>query len=241
MSRITMVDPRKVERANAEVIAAQLRKRGFTERSRINFGRPERRMANPHVAGVEEVINQPVYDSFSFAQAAAFAKTTIFQTPIGQAGKQLAQTNMVLAGQLQNPQKLWIRALRVFISNDTTIADVNNILRNVSVVLTIGKKPFFEGPVLLLQAGCGAVQYSAAQVGTAPAGSATPFSTSNGIADPRAVFTLSQPIPLESGETFSVTFNPEAAFNMQANTTNPAGAGTTIYCILDGELYRGVQ
>src|SRR5579871_5412699 len=119
MSRIHMIDPREVERINTDKLVAALSKRGFRELPRRCFGRPDekffRRMANPHVAGVEEVINQPVYDSFSFAQNAAFAKTTIFQTPIGQSSKNLAQTNMVLAGQLQNPQKLWIRALRLFI------------------------------------------------------------------------------------------------------------------------------
>lgn len=206
----------------------------------MRFAHP--RFSNPVLQGVEDVINQPIYDSFSVAAGTAWPNvTTLFSQSQGQAGKTLAQTNMIQAGTLQAPQRLYVQALRIFIGNDAVIADLNNILRNVSVTLTVGKKPYFEGPVLLLSAGTGAMLSAASQVGTAPAGSAPLFATSNGAPDQRSIFSLSRPWMLEEGEAFSVTVRAETAFNTTAAAANPAGVGVTVYFILDGELYRGVQ
>lgn len=206
------------------------------------FGTPPPRFRNPVLAGVEDVVNQPIYDSFTVAAGTAWPNvTTLFSQSQGQSGKTLAQTNMVLAGTLQAPQRLYVQSYRLFIGNDTTITDMNAMLRNLSVTLTIGTKPYFQGPALLLSAGSGAMLTAAAQVGTAPTGSAPLFSSSNGSPDQRSIFSLSRPFMLEEGESFSVTIRAETAFNTQANTTNPAGVGAVVYFILDGELYRGVQ
>jgi hypothetical protein len=210
--------------------------------SGYDFGRMSKVSGrNPLVAGVMEVINQPVYDSASFAAAAAMAKTVLFQTPIGQSGKTLAQTYMTKAGQLEQPQKLIIRAIALAFSNNTALVDLVNFLQNVSFVLTVGKKPMLECPCLNLTAGRGAIATSAAELGTLIAGDVQFISTTNGAPDPRAVFTLNQPIVIEGGEGFSVTLNPETAFNFAAAAARPNGTGTTVYVFLDGELYRGVQ
>jgi hypothetical protein len=213
----------------------------FRELCTVNFGRPRSKMRNPILGGVEDYITQPIYDSVSFAAGAAFAQQTMFQQPRGQGGKTLAQTNMTSPGFLPNPQRLILRALRVFISNNTVPTDMANMLQNVSLQLTLGTKPYFQGFVGLLSAGCGAMVTAAAQVGTAPAGSAPLFSTSNGVPDQRSVFTLNQPITIEQGETIQVLLNPDVAFNFAAAGANPSGVGTTLYVILDGDLYRGVQ
>lgn len=200
------------------------------------------RMSNPVLAGVEDVINQPIYDSFSVAAGTAWPNvTTMFAQPQGSNGKTLAQTNMVLAGQLQAPQRLYVQALRVFVGNDTVISDLNLILRNLSCQLIVGKKPYFEGPLFLLSAGAGAQLSAAAQVGTGPAGSAPLFASSNGSLDQRSIFSLTKPWMLEQGEAFSVTIRAETAFTTALSSVNPAGVGATLYFILDGELYRGVQ
>lgn len=210
--------------------------------SRNGFGAmPRVTGRNPLVANIMEVINQPVYDSVSFAAAAAMTKTVLFQTPIGQGGKTLASTYMTKAGQLEQPQKLVCRAIGLFFANNTAPIDLVNFLQNVSFTLTVGKKPMLECPALNLTAGRGAIAYSQAELGTAAAGDATSVSTSNGVPDPRAVFTLNQPIVIEGGEGFSCTLNPEVAFNFAAAASRPVGNGTTVYVILDGELYRGVQ
>lgn len=210
--------------------------------SEFDLGRmPKTKGRNPLVANLMEVINQPVYDSASFAQAAAMTKTVMFQTPIGQSGKTLAQTYMTKAGQLEQPQKLVIRAISLFFANNTAPIDLVNFLQNVSFTLTVGKKPMLECFAGNLTAGRGAIAYSAAELGTVAAGDVPFVSTSNGVPDPRSVFTLNQPIVIEGGEGFNVTLNPETAFNFAATASRPNGVGTTVYVILDGELYRGVQ
>ncbi len=214
---------------------------GFRELATAHFGKPRVKARNPILGGVEDYITQPIYDSVSFAANAAFAQQTMFQQPRGQAGKTLAQTNMTAPGFLPNPQRLILRALRVFISNNTVPVDMVNMLQNVSVQLILGTKPYFVGFLGLLSAGCGAMVTAAAQVGTAPAGSAPLFATSNGVPDQRSVMTLNQPITIEQGETIQVMLNPDVAFNFAAAGANPAGVGTTIFVILDGDLYRGVQ
>lgn len=199
------------------------------------------RLSNPAVTGMGEQINQPIYDSFSVNANTAFPKTTLFQTPIGQGGKTLAQTNMTQAGALAAPQQFLIQAIRLRIVENTTPTDAINIIQNCSFTLVIGKKPYLEVPCALLTAGCGYDLQAAAQVGTAPAGSAPLFAGSLGAPDQRNVYTLSQPIQIGIQETFSVVINPETAFNTQAVGANPAGAGTTVQVILDGVLTRGVQ
>lgn len=199
------------------------------------------RASNPTVAGVEETIDQPIYDSFSIAANTAFAKAVLFQSPIGQGGKTLAQTNLVVGGQLQFPQRLELHSIAVIIAGNTTFTDLVNIQQNVSFTLTVGTKPMLQVPPLFLPAGCGPIMNAVAQIGTAAAGAQVAYSTSNGFQDMRAVFALSCPFMIESGESFNVTLNPETPFNTQANTTNPPGVGTTIYVKLDGILYRGVQ
>ncbi|MCU1284478.1 MAG: hypothetical protein JWO13_828 [Acidobacteriales bacterium] len=224
-----------VERFNPAVINGAMK-----NAKRLGFNSYGRGFKNPIIANIQDVLNQPVYDSFTVAANTAFPKTTLFQSPIS-GTRTLAQTNMQLAGQLPAPQRLVVRAIKLIVANNTTLTDLVNILENVSVVFTVGKKPWFEGPAILLTAGCGAQMVSAAQVGTAPAGTAVAFSTSNGSVDQRAAFTLSQPVVIEAGETFSVTLQAETGFSTQANTTNPPGVGTTVRVVLDGELYRGVQ
>jgi hypothetical protein len=215
---------------------------GLRELKIFNFGkRPRCKMTNPILGGVEDYITQPIYDSVSFAAGAAFAQQTMFQQPRGQAGKTLAQTNMTGPGFLPNPQRLILRALRVFISNNTAPVDMVNMLQNVSIQLILGTKPYFLGFLGLLTAGCGAMVTAAAQLGTAPAGAAPTFSTSNGQPDQRNVFALNQPITIEQGETIQVILNPDVAFNFAAAGANPPGVGTSLFVILDGDLYRGVQ
>jgi len=230
----------------SNVVDAEVRRklRNCQEFTLARFGQAPKhrpRFRNPLLGGMGDVINQPLYDSFSVANNTAFPITTLFAQPFGTAGKQRNQTNLQINGQLPPPQKFVIFALRLFISNDTVIADMNNILRNVLVTFVVGTKEYFAGPPLLLTAGCGAMVTAVAQVGTAPVGAAVNFATSNGTPVQQNVYSLTRPIVVESGEVMSVVLNPLTGFSTQAGTTNPPGVGTTIYAILDGELYRQVQ
>ncbi len=233
--RIQSVDPADVKRllGTAAAIAGLGREAGRSIRRAI-------RHSNPLVSGVEENIDQPFYDSFSLAAGAAFARITLFQQQIGNGGKTLAQTNMTAQGQLPFPQRLELHSI-VVVFVGTTYTDVENIMTNVSFTLTVNTKPYLQVPPLFLPAGCGPMINAVSQVGTAPTGAQVAYSVTNGVPDPRAVFALSCPFVIESGESFNVTLNPETPFNLQANTTNPPGLGTTMYVKLDGVLYRGVS
>jgi hypothetical protein len=213
----------------------------YRDLSERDFGPRIRRSSNPVIEGKADVITQPIYDSFSIAAATAVTKQTLFQTPIGQSSKTLANTNMSQAGILPNPQKLTVYAIRLYFSNLTTPTDLVNFLLNCSFDWKIGTKSYLTCPCLFLTAGFGGIATSIAEIGTVAAGDVAAFTTSNGHADQRSIFELSRPITIEQGESFQVVINPETGFSTQAATTRPAGTGTTVYVVLDGELERGVQ
>lgn len=221
----------------------ELRKQDLRLLGAIGFGRPALpRFKNPVLGGVEDVVDQPIYDSFTVAAGANFPTvTTLFQQPVGQSGKTLAQTNMTAAGQLPAPQRAYILSYRIYTRNDAVPADLMLFGVNASHTWTIGTKPYFQGPSFLLSAGAGMIVNAAAQVGTAPTGSAPLFTTSNGSVDQRSVFALTKPYMLEQGETFQWTVRAETAFALAAAAANPGGTGLTIYVVLDTQLYRGVQ
>jgi len=241
--RVQSFHPALVERLNTSELARKIR-REYPQLRDTTFGRVaarHRRRENPVMAGVVDIITQPYYDSFTVAANTAFAKQVLFQTPIGQSSKTLNLTNMTQAGFLPNPQRLTVKGLRLYLSNNAVLADAQNFLLNNSFTLTVGKKPMLEVPCLAIGAGCGVVyQGSVSEVGTAAAGDVIAFSTSNGLPDQRSFFVLDDPIQIEQGESFNVTINPEVAWSTQ-NAGRPVGTGITAYVFLDGELIRGVQ
>jgi hypothetical protein len=240
----------RVQVVSAEVLAMlnrralQRNERSKTKLSSRGFGLQRSRhfsSQNPGVPGQIDVIDWTYYDSASFAASAAMANTVFFQVPIS-GTKLLNATNLQgTGGQLPFPQTLTITALKVYIANNTVPADLQNLLTNVSYTLTVGLKPFFQCPLAVLSAGMGGIVTAAANLGTVPAGSAPLFTTSNGIPDPRCVYGLNKPIIIGYGENFNVTLTPNVAFNFAANSTNPAGVGTSIVIHLDGILTRQVQ
>lgn len=199
-----------------------------------------KRRQNPAIGGVEEQIDWILYDSFSVAANTAVAKQVMFQTGIGGA-KTLAQTNMAQGGKLSSDERFVVRQIGIYVSNDTIPADAINISRNMSSVFFVRTKPYAVGTPMMFPAGLGVQVTAVSNVGTVPAGSAPVFTTSNGSLDPRAGFIYSGPgIPIGVNESFSLVLNPETPFSTQ-NAGNPAGVGTTIYALLYGTLFRGVQ
>ena len=240
--RFTSFSPELVHKLNTTELARKIR-REYPQLREAQFGRVaarHRRQENPVMAGVVDIITQPYYDSFSIAANTAVTKQILFQSPQGQNGRTLNQTNMTQAGFLPNPQRLTVKGLRLYLSNNSVLADVQNFLLNNSFVLTVGKKPMLEVPCLAISAGLGAYYSAIAETGTAAAGDNISFSTSNGFPDARSFFVLDDPIQIEQGESFNVTINPEVAWSTQ-NAGRPVGTGITAYIFLDGELIRGVQ
>jgi hypothetical protein len=219
----------------------RMKAQGFAEAGRINIPEPPGvRQENTLLSNGLERINQYVWDTFTVANNTVFPKTTLFLTPQQGSTKNLAQTNMMSAGQLTAPQVLIAKALRIFVLNNVTPTDLLALFTNVSVTVSVGKKPMFEGTPWMLPAG-GGLWFQGAQFGTAPAGSAPSYSSSNGVPDINNVYSMPDPITINAGENFSVVFNPETAFTTQANTTNPAGTGFTIVFAFEGYLFREIR
>jgi len=212
-------------------------RRGFKLRST--------RRQNPNLGGTIDVITTELYDQVSVNAATAFPSPTIlFQTPVGQSGKTLANTDMTAAGILPNPDRFTIWALAVHIANNTIPADMQNILANVTLQLYINNKWWSQGPLAAYPAGRGWRLDSIAQLGNtadAPASSQIQYSTTNGVPDPRAVALLDASVTIEQGEQFSVVLTAQTGFSTAATSTYPPGVGTTITVYMIGNRERGTS
>ena len=182
-----------------------------------------------------------LYDTMTVALNTAFpAKTVMFTSPQQGSTKNLSQTNMDAFGQLIAPEIFVVRALRLFFLNNITPTDLLTVYTNVSFVLSITKKPLFKGTAWMYPAG-GGLWFYGSQLGTAPAGAAPVYSSSNGVPDVRCVYSLRDPLTINAGERFDLTVTAETAFNTQAAATNPPGVGITLVAALEGSLHQAVR
>ena len=163
-----------------------------------------------------------------------------FAVPQGAGGKNLNVTNLQgQGGQLPAGEILTITSIRIYISNLTVPADLQNLINLVSVQFKVRNYPIWQSTPEFLPAGVGGVTQSAAQLGVGPAGTATITSTTNGTPTQSSVYNFQVPYILGSLENFAVVLNPETAFNMVAVAgTNPLGVGTTIKIYLEGVIDR---
>jgi len=106
--------------------------------------------ARVNIPGIIEVIEQPLYDYQTLA-ATAVASQKFFQTPQGQNGKSIADTNMELAGQLPKGQAFAITGIQVEVlpglDIDAAAAsefanDVYAVLKGGALALRIGSKVY---------------------------------------------------------------------------------------------------
>jgi hypothetical protein len=202
-------------------------------RSGRSFG--FRRCKNEFVQGVQSYRDGWFYDTFSVAAGAAFITQLMFALP--QSGtKLLNSTNLTgQGGQLPAGTTLMVGAIRVSISGTTVPADVQNIFTNVTFEFKVNNVPIYQATPDYFPAGFGAPTFSAAQLGTAPSGTATLTSITNGMPVQTAIYEFKNPYSLSSLENFVIVLTPQVAFNMVAATgVNPLGVGTTIRVYLDG-------
>jgi len=152
--------------------------------------------------------------------------------------------NMEVAFQLAAPKAFLIRAIRVYVKqrplmvspvSGTALGVFDNISQLINTgtfILTVGNKQYTFDPLWCLPAGGGAVGSMAMATGIAISNYAD-FAT-NGIADPRAVNTLSKPLFIGPQINFNGLMQWPAALTLQ-------GGNTTICVLLDGDLLRPVQ
>jgi hypothetical protein len=189
--------------------------------------------------GSKEVIGWSWYDTLTYTSAVT--NTLTFFTQIN--AKTLAQTNMTIAGQLAAPQAFFLRAIRIkpiippFSSaiaappanQAGALSDMLNLITQGVAQLTVGQKIYGQWPIWELPGGGGLfsnITGSAAD---------TMQYASNGIVDPRAVYSLTQPL----------FFAPQ--INWKLDLLWPGGPVTlttgtpNIVVIFDGDLIRPVQ
>jgi len=206
-----------------------------------------RKRENPNLGGTIDVITTELYDQLTVNHNTAFPTPSIlFQTPKGQGGKTLANTNMTAAGILPNPDRFTIWAIAAHISNNSVPADFANILSLVTLELYINNKWWSQGPCISYPAGRGYKVDAVANVGTVPSGSAPVYSVTNGVQDPRAVALLDASITIEQGEQFSVVLTAQTGFNTAQGVGdptpgNPPGNGATLTVYLIGNRERGTS
>lgn len=180
------------------------------------------------------------YDTQTVAAGAAMPQMNFFAVAQGAAGKTLAQTNLTgQGGQLPSGNFLMIRSIRLYISNTTVPADLQNIITNCSAQFKVNQVPIYQHTPGWFPAGYGGVTLAAANVGTVPTGSSVVASQTNGMPWQSAAFTFNYPYSLESQLNFVFVINPETAFNLTASSgVNPVGVGTSIVVTLEGDGQR---
>lgn len=212
-----------------------------------NFGIPtleELRQFNVNRPDQIEAIRQSLYDSVTYVAA---GQTTLqfFQTPKGQAGKTLQETNMTGAGALPAPQSFLVQSVELYmlptealiltVGADTLATFVNNVYevaRSGWLELFVGSKPYLdEAPLMKFPPRCG-LSVAAALSDTTTAGAAR-RSIFNYASVGGPVYELAPPILLVPTQNFIITLNWPAAVAITADML--------IYCNLGGILYRNSQ
>jgi len=152
-------------------------------------------------------------------------------------------SNMEVAFQLAAPKAFLIRAIRFFVKNRPQVVttgtplpatqagvfdDVVQLIQTGVFQLTIGNKVYNLEPLWCLTAGGGA--YDIIATGSTSSQSYA----QNGIADPRAVNTLSKPLFIGPQINFTAQITWPAALTL-------TGGNTALTVLLDGDLLRPVQ
>lgn len=208
----------------------------LTELQKYNVNRPDQ----------VEAIRSSLYDTVAYQQAGQ-TQLQFFQTPKGQSGKTLADTNMTAAGSLPSPQSFLIETIELyFFPTDTpgqlSAANTPEIPAYVNDVwkfykpgawleLFIGSKAYLdEAPLMKFPPRCGLTGFSSSSDAASTGTSSTMvnYASAGG-----PVYELDPPILLVPTQNFVVTLNWPAAVALSA-------AGTVV-CQMGGILYRNSQ
>jgi hypothetical protein len=197
-----------------------------------------------------EAIRQPLYDFTNYA-AAGQTQLQFFQTPVGQSGKTLADTNMRAAGQMPQPQFYLIKSIQVKFYPGVspglfvTTAAVTNFANDVYAFaksgyleLFIGSKSYLDlGPLDLFPAenrmavtGAYAIDIKQATAADAQAEASIDYAATAG-----KPFFVDPAVLLVPNQNFSVTLNWPTAVSL------PSGQIARIGVMFDGYLYRQSQ
>lgn len=184
-----------------------------------------------YVSNRMDVQHTPIYDTVTFAAAAAINETnSSFFTNVGPAsGKTLALTNMTIGGRLPAPEAFSIFGYRFRWSENILLADLISILNGFALEFELGQKVYQRGPLWYYNAGGGILAMT------------TRTSESiytNGLPSREAMHKLAIPIVIENQMNFAARFRGNA-FTLAA--VGAGGTGAIFVLLLDGLYARGVQ
>jgi hypothetical protein len=194
---------------------------------------------NVNRAGQSEVIWQPKYD-YQVYPALGATQFTFFQTPVGQGGTTLADTNMQAAGQMPRPQEFLVTGLQVLFVPGNAVArevvatevqdnwnDVQNVMFGEAWLdFFIGSKSYLDDGPLAKFSQQFRLTGNSNITGT-PAAAAIQFVD---YAVHCGRYYSITPVKLPANQNFNVTLNFPVAI--------PASVAGTVGVILDGFLYR---
>ncbi len=183
------------------------------------------------VPGILDEDTQPLYDRLAYVSGTT---TTLRFFTAPQAGaKTLVDTNMTLAGELPQPQSFRCYAIGLILGDGATATeemnylDVMSLLHEASFRLHVGEKDKIVGNGIFFPGGVGVAPVCTGAVATLQAGQ-------SGVADPRAMFTLSKPVPI------GVSINFFVELQWPAGAVTLVRGNCKIMVVLHGELTRGV-
>lgn len=193
-----------------------------------------------------EAIRSSLFDTLAYAQAGQ-TQLQFFQTPKGQSGKTLADTNMTLAGSLASPQSFLIETIELYFYPSQTPGNLS--AANTPIVPTylndvwkfykpgawlelfIGSKAYLdEAPLQKFPPRCGLSGWGSS---SDAASTATTSTMQNYASAGGPIYELDPPILLVPTQNFNVTLNWPTAVALSA-------AGTVV-CQMGGILYRNSQ
>lgn len=198
-------------------------------------------------AQVVDVIVEPLYDTQTILTAGAL-QLTYFQVPIGQGSsnfaaatvqKQLADTNMDLAGQLPAGYNFDLLGFRAQPSFTMTGTDARNWSAGGAFTFTIASKPYLRVPLDTIPAGMGPAGYAGA---FDAATSASGRGASHGVPHLSNGYTIGKkPLRLSQNQNFSVILTWVTLQPVTSTVVGQAAGGLPIRIYLDGYRIRPVQ
>lgn len=193
-----------------------------------------------------EVIRSSLYDTLAYAQAGQ-TQLKFFQTPQGQGGKTLADTNMQAAGALASPQSFLVQTIELFfypnasivpaVTGGTTapayVNDTSKFYRYGGWLdFFIGSKSYLdEAPLQKFPPRNGLSGFAALSDATTAGSTQLTSVTYASAAGP--VYEINPPILLTPTQNFNVSLNWPTAIALSA--------AATVICTMSGYLYRNSQ
>jgi len=159
---------------------------------------------------------QPIYDTAIMPVGVAATQVTFFQTPLGQAGKTIHDTNLETAGQLPSPNQFLFTGLGFSVQRGIAPLDFNALYEMSELEFLMGSTPYVQVPLESIPTVGGATGFAATT-----AGATTISQVCNGVPLVNNVFPVAfkskKYILITSSETFRIVLSWKAAITPTAN------------------------